>query len=556
MNRRNFIKLGCGSVLTYSLSPRGGLELAYGESSQPIDVSQPFPIQSLGWHQFSSQDFNGDDIERSHEALWNRDGYIARKGGIPTATETIDTVVIGGGMSGLLAAYLLRDRRPVVLEQAANFGGNSRGESFPDGRPYSIGAAYITRPEEGSLAERVLRDLGMLSTGRGESSTEMKVFFEQQLRQGFWQGETDPSASAQIKAIYERLKSIFESQYPEIPWQPGSGLSRSQFLALDQLSFADWLRQNFSSLHPHVLEYFQLYCWSSFGGSIDEISAAQALNFLAAETAAVIAFPGGNAAIAQALCKKILQTGGANSLRAGHLVLDVSVEGEGVRVCYETPQRELRTLIAKQCIVAAPKFVARKIVTSMPLEQQKACESITYRAYVVANVMVDLRRRKKEGPFSPCFDLYCLEGQAPPTPSALRPPRQAFTDICFGHWAEGDLGEVGVLTVYKALPYDGARQFLFSPLSHSKYRQSMTEGIRELLVTLGIDESAILGLRLTRWGHALPLAERGALAAGFPERASSPIGQRIYFANQDNWVNPSFEVAVAAAAQVVQAMHR
>ncbi len=130
MRRRDFVKLGCGSLFTYSISKNGLFEIAKADTNTSINVSDPNPIQLLSWNQFSSLDFNGDDSDRSHEALWNREGYIANKGGIPPASEFTDTVIIGGGMSGLLTGYFLKHRKPIILEQARNFGGNSRGESF------------------------------------------------------------------------------------------------------------------------------------------------------------------------------------------------------------------------------------------------------------------------------------------------------------------------------------------------------------------------------------------------------------------------------------------
>lgn len=550
MDRRDFLKVGCGSLASLSIGKTGLFSVAKADD-RPLAITDPNPIQLIPWAQLSSQDFNGDDIDRTHEALWNKDGYLAKRGGIPSPSEYFDTVVVGGGISGLLTGHFLKHRQPVLLEQGVNFGGNSRGEYLPDQTFFSIGAAYITKPDEGSLTHQVLANLGLLSRARTESSLESTVLYQKRLYQGFWKGQTDPQAQQQFQRIFQRLQLIFEKQYPDVPWLPQSQVSWPEFVALDQLSFVEWLTQTFGLIHPHVLEYFQLYCWSSFGGSMEELSAAQALNFLAAETTEVLAFPGGNSMIAQALYNDLYYSVGPSFLRAGHLVLDVRLDAGGVNVCYETPSREIKTLKARNCVVAAPKFVAKRIVSDMSLQQQRACELIGYRAYLVANVFVDIRRRPMgPGRFSPCFDLYSLEGQVPPIPSALRPSDRLFTDICFGSWAQGDLGNIGVLTVYKPFPYEGARQFLFSPFSHNKHMTSIRNGIGQMLTNLNVQESDILGVRMTRWGHSLPLARIGALSSGQLEVASASIGDRIFFANQDNWVNPSFEVALQEAAKV------
>ncbi|MEY4617557.1 MAG: hypothetical protein RJB66_2517 [Pseudomonadota bacterium] len=552
MERRNFLKIGFSSLFTYGLTPKGFFDVASADSLVPIDATNPNPIQQLSWNQLSSMDFNGDDIERTHEALWNREGYLQKRGGIPSVSETVETVIVGGGLSGLMAGYLLRDQQPLILEQASNFGGNSRGEQFSGQGPFSIGAAYITKPEKGSALEDLLTDIGILNYARAERADEAKVFFKNQFLEDFWKGSSDSNARFQFQQVFEKLQKIYNEKYPEIPWAEG-GMAADEYYALDQISFADWLQQNFGALHPHVVEYFQLYCWSSFGGSIDELSAIQALNFLSAETDEIMAFPGGNAAVSQALFHRLESMLGKQRLRAGCLVLDVTLENDGVRVCYETPERVLRTIKARRCIFSAPKFVARKIITNMDAQQQKACEAITYRAYIVANIFVDTKRMKIKGKsFSPCFDLYCLDGEVPPTPSALRPPSRPFSDICFGQWAHGDQGDIGVLTVYKPFPFDGARQFLFNPISHSKYRSSITSAVRPLLEKLGLRENEILGVRLTRWGHSLPLAERGLLTRKTLAMASAPISDRIFFANQDNWASPSFESAFEAALRSVE----
>jgi phytoene dehydrogenase-like protein len=52
-------------------------------------------------------------------------------------------IVVGGGLSGLSAAYLSNPERVLVLEQAASFGGNAKSQTWGDTR-YSIGSAYIT----------------------------------------------------------------------------------------------------------------------------------------------------------------------------------------------------------------------------------------------------------------------------------------------------------------------------------------------------------------------------------------------------------------------------
>jgi Glycosyl transferase family 4/NAD(P)-binding Rossmann-like domain len=74
--------------------------------------------------------FSGDDFSRPHQVLWDKSSYIKVIGGLPKPKRKEDLVIIGGGMSGLMSAYLLRDKKPVILEQARRFGGNAKGEAW------------------------------------------------------------------------------------------------------------------------------------------------------------------------------------------------------------------------------------------------------------------------------------------------------------------------------------------------------------------------------------------------------------------------------------------
>src|SRR4051812_897795 len=72
-----------------------------------------------------SQDgFSGDQPQaRAHPVLWSKP---SRDEIAFAPSEKAPLVIIGGGMSGLITAYLLRAHRPIVLEQASQLGGNAK----------------------------------------------------------------------------------------------------------------------------------------------------------------------------------------------------------------------------------------------------------------------------------------------------------------------------------------------------------------------------------------------------------------------------------------------
>ena len=171
--------LAAGSISRRAIAP-----VLFGMptlSTSPIAVLDPKAA-------IDSHDFNGDRTDKPHDILWNIDGYIAGKGGTPLASVAYDLVIVGGGLSGLLTAWLYLKRNPsrqvLMLEQDHRVGGNSKGEQRGDAR-YSIGAAYIVAPDAGSEIETLLRDLSLTAIAREDGGGELTVLQNGKLK-SFW----------------------------------------------------------------------------------------------------------------------------------------------------------------------------------------------------------------------------------------------------------------------------------------------------------------------------------------------------------------------------------
>ncbi|XGC79919.1 flavin monoamine oxidase family protein [Bdellovibrio bacteriovorus] len=536
MQRRDFIKSSLSIAAISSLPTKG---IAQGSTWVSKKLTDDLPIAKVDAGQNNSLDFNGDNIDRPHDILWNIDGYIEKQGGEPAVTEELEVAIIGGGISGLSAAYYLRNKKMVLLEQDTRLGGNSKGELYKD-VCYSIGAAYICEPAAEAPLAGLLNELGITDKARRETSEETSVFFKNAIKSPFWQGATAPGSEADFKKLHKRLVEI----YNEADFSFEGDFAKEY----DQLTVDQWVEKEFGDLHPHLKEYMQLYGWSSFCGSTEELSAFQYLGFLSAETGAILAFPGGNAYIAHKMAQQTRKEAGENSLRTGCMVLRVQTDKDSVTVLYVDEMNVLKKIRAKHVIMACPKFVARRLLPEMSDEQSTAAKFLPYRAYLVGNVLT------KKPIQSPSFELYCLQGNVPPAPTPMRRGDRNFSDICFGSWAQQDKTEHGVLTLYHGIPYDGARQFLFNPNSHDKYKSKYLADIEPVLASLKLSAQDIHGIRLTRWGHAVPLSQKGLISSGSAKKAAAPIGKRIHFANQDNWMTPCFEAGLQAALEACQAI--
>jgi protoporphyrinogen oxidase len=497
--------------------------------------------------------FSGDDPSLAHAALWDKPAFLAARGGaLPVPAERVPLVVIGGGIAGLTAAYALRAHRPVVLEQAPRFGGNSRGEAWR-GIDYAIGAAYFVEPDEGSGIAGLLAELG-LAGAYTVKTVEDPVVLHGRRYDEFWHGVTAPDARAQCDRLREYFVSCLEGaegrEYPDIPVFDGE--ARRRIDALDRTTFVDHLRAVAGGpLHPHVETVVEHYCWSSFGASSTEISAASGLNFYCAEFGNVAVMPGGNAAVAERLLARLERAVPAANLRPRSLALDVRPVADGVVVSYLDGGGSLRALHARAAVVACPKFVVPKLLNALEPERVAAIDRLRYRAYLVANVLLD-------APVKPDFyDLFMAgEGRVDLADVEAAANRRKVTDVVLATYARHDERR-SVLTLYRGIPYDGARAALYEEGAWATSRREFEEQVAgEILPLVGLRQEHVVDMRLTRWGHPLPVAEAGLIAGRVVDALRAPLAGRVFFVNQDNWALPAFETAVTEALHFAPQVER
>lgn len=111
-------------------------------------------------------------------------------------------------------------------------------------------------------------------------------------------------------------------------------------------------------------------------------------------------------------------------------------------------------------------------------------------------------------------------------------------------------GPRSVLTLYWPLSWPSARFTLLLNDPWQHYTGLLVPQIRRMLSLLDVPESAVRQVRLTRWGHAMPIPRPGLIANGTVETAHRPLGNNVYFVNQDNWALPAVENSLLDAKAV------
>lgn len=69
----------------------------------------------------------------------------------------------------------------------------------------------------------------------------------------------------------------------------------------------------------------------------------------------------------------------------------------------------------------------------------------------------------------------------------------------------------------------------------------------EVLPALGFRQEAVVDLRISRFGHAMPVAAKGKIRDGTAEKIHAPLGNKVFFVHQDNWLLPAIETCLEEA---------
>ncbi len=319
----------------------------------------------------------------------------------------VKVAIVGGGVAGLSAAWKLSKSGLndfVVLELEKETGGTSISRvGQPVSHPW--GAHYLPVPFQENVELISLLDEMSLTEGRAADGSvvvkeqylcrdpEERVFYKGRWYDGLYLhvGESDEDK----RQFAEFLKQIDHW----VNWRDAKGRRAfvvpsancsddAEAIALDKISFADWLQQN-GLTSERLVWYCDYACRDDYGLKLDQTSAWAGLFYFCSrvrksgeESQPFITFPEGNGRFVNHLAERV-----KDKIERSHMVVSIVPTAGGVdAICLN--EGELWGFHCERVIYASPIFTAPYVIRGFREDAPFAANEFQHNAWFVANLFL------------------------------------------------------------------------------------------------------------------------------------------------------------------------
>jgi protoporphyrinogen oxidase len=435
-----------------------------------------------------SIEVDGEHYEICHQV---RDGH---RFDCPPVSARHDAVIVGGGVSGLTAAYLLQHRDFLILEKEAHWGGNAYLEEY-QGMAFATGSAFTERSETPVI--NLAKELGLQMLP--VDSTDPSIIRGEFVPDTWGTGLDYLPYPAEVRDSFRK----FRDNVLKIP-------VHRHYRELDNEPFSKYLQ----GYAHEVKAWWDGFGPSNWGARTEETSALLGISAVQAMAPGRpdprITWPGGLGAITQRLTE-VLKSRHYDRMVTGATIVSVEQQKNEARVTY-VRLNELKTVAAKAVIMATPKFITWRLVDGLPPEQREAMKRIRYIPYPVVNLIFD------QPVYNKGYDTWC--------------PGNSFTDFIVADWTirhkPGYKQKNNILTCYTPLEAKDRAQLLTEEGTR-EIAGNVLKDFQKLFSGSNVDPAEV---HIYRRGHPLYMSTPGTFTQVLP-LVRRPM-ERIFFANTDS----------------------
>jgi spermidine dehydrogenase len=294
IDRRDFLN---GVAVAIGALGAGAAGEAWAQAAQ----AQAWPQDQAGYYPPMLTGMRGSHPGSFENAHKLRDGDFWSGAGAPVETgETYDLVVVGGGISGLAAAYFYRKANPaariLIVENHDDFGGHAKRNEFHlDGKLHLLngGTLEIDSPFPYSpVADGLMKDLGIDPPKLEKACAKREVYKNLGLKHGLFLDKETFGIDATVPGLPDRWseeggswadflaktpltktgrEDILRVETTEVDYFPGLSEAEKKD-RLSRMSYEAYLR-DVVKIGPEALAYYHNQPNGEWGCGNDAISA-------------------------------------------------------------------------------------------------------------------------------------------------------------------------------------------------------------------------------------------------------------------------------------------
>ncbi|MDH5396765.1 MAG: FAD-dependent oxidoreductase [Cyclobacteriaceae bacterium] len=445
----------------------------------------------------------------------------------------IETLIVGGGVAGLSAAFQLLNKDYLVVEMADRLGGTSSSQHWAD-LNFSMGAHYdLEYPETfGKEVLHMLEQMGLIYHQPWKKSwtfhDRSQIIAQRQKEQCYEAGVMRPDVlPEQLKN--EKFSDLMMSWVSKMPMP--TRIIDASYHFLNHQTFKDYLVEQINP-DPSFFRYIDHLMRDDYGGATHEVSALAGIHYFSCrpyfdQVVDLFSPMQGNAYFVE----KIASFLNRNRIMTQQMVASIANKNSYFEVTLIDLEKQSKRIVRAGNIVYAGQKNALKYVypDDYPLFKDNK-----YAPWLVISFVI-----KDRGDLSVFTQPFWQNEMITDDPTFL-----GFTD---SFAQQRKKSPYRVFTAYYCLPASSREDLINLPATKEVIAEKTLNYLEEYLDT-GIRDS-IEKIYIRPLGHAMPIPEPGYL---FNDKNKYRSNERMVYAGVDNARLPLFFEAVDSGIMAAQ----